>query len=124
LSNSDKYDGIASLLPKIAVDLFYLGQEQINKYSKNLAKGNPAASASKSKKAMKQNAELRKWAVDYFRSNPYKSYDEAAEYLLPYSLQHGHRMANGNPYATSTIKRAIGKSRDEARAINAANAKK
>lgn len=124
MSHNDKYKGIASLLPKIAVDFFYYGQEQVNKYAKNLAKGNPAASLSKSKKAAKQKADLRKWAVDYFCSNPYKSYDEAAKFLLPHSLDHGHRMANGNPYAISTIKKAIGKTRDEARAINAANAKK
>lgn len=124
MSHPDKYKGIASVLPKIAVDLFYLSQEKINKYKNNLAKGNPAASASKSNKASKQRAELRKWAVDYFRSHPYKSYDEAADFLEPLSFNRGHRMANGKPYKTSTIKKAIGKTRDEARAIIEANQKK
>lgn len=124
MTDSDKYKGIAALLPKIAVDFFYRGREQLNKYTTNLAKGNPAASASKSNKASKQRAELRKWAVDYFRSHPYKSYDEAADFLEPLSFDRGHRMANGKPYKTSTIKKAIGKTRDEARAIIEANQKK
>ena len=124
MTHPDKYKGIASLLPKKLVDTYSYFNQIITKQTQNLLKGNPAASASKSAKATKQKSELRKWAIDYFISHPYAEYDEVAEFLVSYSVSHGHKMANGNPYKFSTIKSAIGKTRDEARNIITSNAKK
>ncbi len=124
MSHPDKYKGIASVLPKIAVDLFYLSQEKINKYKNNLAKGNPAAAKSKSSKASQQRTEWRTWALETFVANPNWEYSEVADHVSSIALKQGHKMANGNSYKSSTIEKYIQGTKKEALQIIADKAKR
>ena len=117
MTDESKYTGIAGLLPKMVVDLANKANKHENEISKiktNLAKGNPAASLSKSKKSSAQNNQRREWAIETFMANPYWDYEKTADHVYKIATIHGHKMVNGNPYKISTIKKAIQGTRDEA----------
>ena len=123
MTDESKYTGIAGLLTPFEVELISKANQdkgklreaerKIRRIKNNLAKGNPAAALSKSKKSEAQIKQQREWAIDVFRVHPFWRYDQVAEEVFRIVTVH-HKMVNGKPYELSTVRKAIQGTREEA----------
>jgi len=77
------------------------------KQFQNLAKGNPAASKSKTERGNRYHDLWKEWARETWDAHPHWEVTRVADHVLKIANKKNHKMANGNVYKVGTITKVI-----------------